>query len=84
MPAWLLQLLINIALSWGLPEVSKLIMKFLPWLSKDAVAQFLQIVADALAKISGGASKAAVRAEAHVAAKECFGVACESEPVKNP
>lgn len=91
MPSWIIQLLINLAISWGLPEVSKLILKWLPWLSADTVNKIIKIIEDALnsihstnsdPRLSPEEKRAAVadhKDDAHKAAKDCVGAACMSD-----
>lgn len=89
MPAWILKLLINLAISWGLPEVLKLVKRWWPGAPQDLLDTIIRIITEAIGGIKAvrmdetlgsREKKIQVRAIKRKAARECSGAACVSVP----
>lgn len=79
MPAWILDLLIRFALSWGIPAAVSWLFQKLPWLS-TAVPNLAQILEELIKAIKGSQTVEGKREAKRMARerikKECFGVGC--------
>lgn len=72
MPSWLIIIIIQLAVKFGLPQLIKLFPK-LP-------VEVVQIVNDLLAKLADHKEeKVSMKKEAVVKIKECLGVACPTD-----
>jgi hypothetical protein len=77
MPGWLLPLLINFLVKFGLPALMAFLRKRFPWIPLSAV---MQVLADHAVEIK--AAKAPVKEETKQRLKECFGVACAPDTMQ--
>lgn len=82
MPAFLLDLLIRFALSFGIPWAVDWLFKKLPWLAK-AIPNLAQILEDLIKSIKGAETRAGKTELKRMAKerikRECFGVGCETD-----
>lgn len=74
MPAFLLNLLLSLALKWGIPLLLKWLKQKFPNLPISA--ELVQVLEEHIAQHE------ALKAETKQKAKECLGVACASDTVK--
>lgn len=76
----LLPYLVEMAFKFGIPPVLEWIYTKLPWVPKDAVAQFIELVRKAIEDaMHPTANVQAVKAQLHEDAKACFGVGCVAD-----
>ena len=83
---WILDQLLKLALSWGLPALVAWAFEKFPWLQKF-VPNLYQILEDLIKALQGAETRAG-RIEAKTMArerikKECFGVACPPSTKKS-
>jgi len=76
MPSWLIKILIEIALTIGLPPFLEWLMKKFPWLPRDVVDKLVEIIKKYLEAIEGVKDRTAIKALKREARRECRGVAC--------
>lgn len=74
MPGWILDIIIGIALKFGLPYVITVINKYAPWLLKFLPANFIEIITQYLENLKGAKKIASTRIK-----DECLGIGCPTD-----
>lgn len=77
---WILPVLVDIAIKFGMPAVLEWIIKKFPFIPKQVIEQIFAIIAKALDDIDGNPDPVEarrIRAEAKRMARQCVGVACK-------
>lgn len=79
MPSWIIDLILKIALNWGIPFAVTWLFEKLPWLAKNIpnLADILKTLVENLKASESKEERKELKAEAKEAIKrECFGIGC--------